>query len=319
MATFFGVGDAYSHNLAASDTRRRRSSSTLPSSSRPGPSSTPPALGESSPEDVLLAQVREFEPDVVYVQDVHYLTDELLAKLKQESRLLVCQLATEPPSLDRLRVFDLVVTCLPSFVTRFRAAGIRTELLRLAFDERVLHAVGAGQTISRSGCGLRRLARPNTASAVERAPGQGRAPGADRLLGLRRPPLAPVVAGEAEIPRTGVGTGHVQSPRRRADRDQPSREHRRTVRSEHAPVRGDRYGCVAPHRQRGAVGDVFDPGSEAVSYDSARELVDRLTYYIRNEKERAEIAAAGHARTLRDHTYGQRMRELVAILEAVGA
>ena len=88
--------------------------------------------------ETLLAQVRDFEPDVVYVQDVHYLTDDTLARLKQESRLLVCQIATEPPNLERLRVFDLVVTCLPSFVTRFNAVGIRTELLRLAFDERVL-------------------------------------------------------------------------------------------------------------------------------------------------------------------------------------
>ena len=67
------------------------------------------------------------------------------------------------------------------------------------------------------------------------------------------------------------------------------------------------------------LGDLFEPGAEAVSYDSARRLVDQLTYYLRNESERAEIAAAGQKRTLRDHTYWQRMRELVELLEAAGA
>ena len=53
------------------------------------------------------------------------------------------------------------------------------------------------------------------------------------------------------------------------------------------------------------LGDVFAPDVEAVSYGSARELVDRLEYYLRNEDERAAIAAAGQTRTLRDHTYRQ--------------
>ena len=65
--------------------------------------------------------------------------------------------------------------------------------------------------------------------------------------------------------------------------------------------------------------DLFEPGAEAVSYDSAGRLVDQLTYYLDNESERAAIAAAGQARTLRDHTYRQRMRELVELLEAAGA
>ena len=43
------------------------------------------------------------------------------------------------------------------------------------------------------------------------------------------------------------------------------------------------------------LGDLFEPGAEAVSYDSARRLVDQLTYYLRNEDERSEIAAAGQA------------------------
>ena len=66
------------------------------------------------------------------------------------------------------------------------------------------------------------------------------------------------------------------------------------------------------------LGDLFEPGVEAVSYDSARRLIDQLTHYLRNEDERSEIATAGQARTLRDHTYRQRMRELVELVDAAG-
>ena len=144
MGTFFGVGDAYSHNLAAlgHEAHEVVVNCAQLESAWAREHGLPPG-DDGSAEETLLAQVRDFEPDVVYVQDVHYLTDETLGRLKRATRLLVCQLATEPPNLERLRVFDLVVTCLPSFVTRFNAAGIRTELLPLAFDERVLDVVPA--------------------------------------------------------------------------------------------------------------------------------------------------------------------------------
>jgi spore maturation protein CgeB len=318
MATFFGVGDAYSHNLAGLGHEADEivvNCAQLQSAWAREHDLAP--LGESSPEAVLLAQVREFEPDVVYVQDAHYLTDELLAKLKRESRLLVCQLATEPPSLDRLRVFDLVVTCLPSFVTRFRAAGIRTELLRLAFDERVLHVVGrpsvARDAVFVGSLGRTQHRRSNAllARAARRVPIDFWGYGAHLW-----PPWSPVKRryhGQA----WGLDMYRVLAEAR-------------IVINRHGSIAGPYAVNMRMYEATGMgallltdngeqLGDVFDPGSEAVSYDSARELIDRLTYYIRNEKERAEVAAAGHARTLRDHTYGQRMRELVAILEAVGA
>ena len=64
---------------------------------------------------------------------------------------------------------------------------------------------------------------------------------------------------------------------------------------------------------------MFAPGTEAVAYETSQELVDQVRYYLEHEDERAEIAAAGQARTLRDHTYGRRMKELAALLEDAAA
>ena len=51
-----------------------------------------------------------------------------------------------------------------------------------------------------------------------------------------------------------------------------------------------------------------------VTYRNADELVDAIEHYLEYEDERAAIAAAGQQRTLGEHTYAVRMRELTAIL-----
>ena len=61
--------------------------------------------------------------------------------------------------------------------------------------------------------------------------------------------------------------------------------------------------------------ELFDPQSEVVTYEGARDLAGKIRYYLRHEDERAAIAAAGQERTLRDHNWLVRMTELVALLE----
>lgn len=320
MATFFGVGDAYSHNLAKLGHEAHEVVvNCAPLQSAWAREHDLPPRSKSPLDEILLAQVRDFEPDVVYVQDVHFLSDETLAKLRRESRHLVCQIATEPPSLDRLRVFDLVVTCLPSFVTHFSSAGIRTELLRLAFDERALS-------------GVEERDRPSVVRGAVFVGSLG------RTQHRRSNALLAEAARRVPIDFWGYGA-HLWppwSPVKRRYHGQAWGIDMYSILAE-ARIVINRHGSIAgPYavnmRMYETTGmgallltdngehlrDVFDP-AEAVSYDSAGTLVERLTYYLQNEDERAAIAAAGQARTLRDHTYEQRMQELVAILEDSGA
>ena len=59
---------------------------------------------------------------------------------------------------------------------------------------------------------------------------------------------------------------------------------------------------------------LFEPGKEVVAYSSAEECVERIQYYLKHDDEREAIARAGQQRTLREHTYYQRMQELVDIV-----
>ena len=63
--------------------------------------------------------------------------------------------------------------------------------------------------------------------------------------------------------------------------------------------------------------ELFEPEVEVVTYRTPEECVEKIRYFLEHEEERARIAKAGQARTLRDHTYRSRMAELVALTEGL--
>ena len=321
MDMFFGTTDAYSHNLAAIGHDAHEfvvncEPLQLAWASEHGVR----VNADGAEEAILLAQARDYEPDVVYVQHVHFLSDTTLAALKRTCRVLVGQIATEPPDLARLQSFDLLVTCLPSFVARFNADGVRTELLRLAFDERVLDelrneerepALRDAVFVGSLGRTQHRRSNGILARAARRVPiefwGYG---------GLLWPPWSPVkrgYCGEA----WGIDMFRLLAEARIAINRHGSIAGSYAVNMRLYEATG--MGTLLLTDNGKHLADVFAPGTEAVAYETSQELVDQVRYYLEHEDERAEIAAAGQARTLRDHTYGRRMKELAALLEDVAA
>ena len=61
--------------------------------------------------------------------------------------------------------------------------------------------------------------------------------------------------------------------------------------------------------------DMFEPGKEVIAYRTPAECADLVEYYMEHEDECREIGRAGQKRTLREHTYYQRMEELVERVE----
>ena len=57
--------------------------------------------------------------------------------------------------------------------------------------------------------------------------------------------------------------------------------------------------------------ELLVPGEEIVAYRSPEEARDLVRYYLRHPELRLRIAARGRARTLREHTYVHRMRQLL--------
>ncbi|MEC0372458.1 CgeB family protein [Paenibacillus chibensis] len=58
----------------------------------------------------------------------------------------------------------------------------------------------------------------------------------------------------------------------------------------------------------------YTPGVEIETYSSPQELLDKVEYYLNHEKERREIALNALERTMRDHTYGNRLNQMLSII-----
>jgi spore maturation protein CgeB len=62
-----------------------------------------------------------------------------------------------------------------------------------------------------------------------------------------------------------------------------------------------------------ALAEHFDPEEEVATFGSVDELIEKTAYYLRNPGAAAAIAERGRLRAHRDHTYEQRLRELLSI------
>jgi spore maturation protein CgeB len=60
----------------------------------------------------------------------------------------------------------------------------------------------------------------------------------------------------------------------------------------------------------------FSIGSEIATFGSPGELVEKVRYYLRHPEERDAMARAGHARAVAEHSYEQRISEILEKLRA---
>lgn len=315
MDTFFGTADSYSHYLRAAGHEAHEvvvNCEPLQRAWAAAHLSRRAALRRRlRRRELVLDQADWFEPDVVYVQNLSMLRPEVLRKLGR-GRLLAGQIASELPPWERVRPFDLILTSFPHFVERFRARGIDGEYLRIAFDPRVLERVAPAA--GRSGAvfvgGLRRSQHGRGNDLLERA--ARRAPIDFYGFGAEDwPAESPVrrrYRGEAwGLEMFSVLAGAAIALNRHIDVAEDFANNMRLYEA-------TGVGALLLTDAKRNLGDLFDPCREVVTYEGEDELVDRVRHYLAHEDERAAIAAAGHERTLREHTYEIRMRELADIL-----
>ncbi|WP_166240469.1 CgeB family protein [Paenibacillus turpanensis] len=58
----------------------------------------------------------------------------------------------------------------------------------------------------------------------------------------------------------------------------------------------------------------YKPGEEIVTYSSPEELIQKLDYYLNHEEERRSIALRALERTRREHTYANRLTQMLQII-----
>ena len=61
--------------------------------------------------------------------------------------------------------------------------------------------------------------------------------------------------------------------------------------------------------------ELFEEDKEIVMFKTPEELVEKADYYLKHEKERKQIAAAGQKKVLENYTYERQLRELMDWVE----
>jgi spore maturation protein CgeB len=57
----------------------------------------------------------------------------------------------------------------------------------------------------------------------------------------------------------------------------------------------------------------FVPGEEVIAFETPSELVEAISVYLADDETRRRVAAQGQQRSHQDHTYGQRLREILGV------
>lgn len=274
----------------------------------------PPAEGDSSWfYDILAMQIEHYKPDIIFNQDMGGgIKTSFLREMKPHVRLIVGQIASPLPREKDFDGYDLITSSLPNFVDYFRELGIPAVLNRLAFGPKVLDKIGDNNVATIPVSFIGSLSRSHATRVqllehlcqnldmqiwgygIEKLPGnspirqryQGQAWGTEMYQILR----------DSKITinhHIGIAENYANNMRL---------------------YEATGIGTLLITDWKENLHEMFEPGQEVIAYHSPEECAELIKYYLEHEEECAAIARAGQQRTLREHTYSRRVKELVDII-----
>ncbi len=317
--------------------------------------------------DIVLAQVRAFQPDVLFLQDL-YLFDAKFRKRLRESLnkrvLMIGWRFAVTTDYSDLKDLDVLVTGNKYFVDTFRNQGVHAELMSLAFEAAILDRIKlptekhlgftfVGNVGSPDGPHSERYAMVDAlmkstpmeiwGESQEPPPRSARGRLQAKMIYQGNRLLNAVGVSDdrrARLPALGQGAGWTIDPTLPSiQRRYPGRTNGQVfgldyfdvlARSKicfncHIDVAGNSAGNMRLFEATGVgsclltdwksnLSDFFESDREVVVYRSVEECIEKAGYLLEHEAERSQIARAGQKRTLRDHTYAQRVARLDEII-----
>jgi len=263
--------------------------------------------------DILFAQVSHYRPDVVLVLDMASINSRFLREIKRNVKLIIGQhAATQLPDSNDYGSYDLIISSFPPTIEFFQKKGVPTEFIRLGFEPEVLASLHAADKLhdltfigSLFNVHTSRMALLETlilhfpkmriwGPSIDHLPAdsslrkcyKGQAWGRDMFQILRNSKIT--LNQHGDIPayanncRLYEATG---------------------------------MGALLVTDWKEDLAEIFEPGKEVVAYQNADECVEQVSYFLENEAEREAISTAGEQRTLLEHTYLARIKEVVDVVQ----
>ncbi|OGY79334.1 MAG: hypothetical protein A3B74_00615 [Candidatus Kerfeldbacteria bacterium RIFCSPHIGHO2_02_FULL_42_14] len=262
-------------------------------------------------QEIALAQIQEYKPDIIYIHNLTIFSPDYFQKIKKQCQFVVGQIACPLPPKIYWENYDLIVTSFPHFVQRFRQQGIKSEYLKIAFEPHILDLVSKQPRIYNvSFIGSYSYHHKGGTQILEDVARKVKVD----FWGLKQffmSPFSPIgrryhgsawgldmytLLAQSRI----VINRHIGAAQNYANN---MRLYESTG-----------MGALLITDMKDNLNHLFHIGKEIIAYSDVEDLVDKIRYYLEHEKERAEIAQAGQQRTLQEHTYENRMKELLTIL-----
>lgn len=256
-------------------------------------------------EEILKLQILDFKPDVIYLQNLYAPGAEFLGEIKKQTKVFVVGQIASPVSFEKdfLAPYDLILSSFPHFVERFKNLGLKSEYFRIGFEETILKRLQKSpKQYDMSFVGG--FSRHHDNSAVTAA--------ATDFWGYGVKNLSPSIMRKYRGQAWGIDMYNIlfNSKITLNRHINVAENYANNMRLYEATG----VGAMLITDMKDNLGDLFKIGEEVETYSSKEELVEKVRYYLKNENKRLKIAKAGQKRTLREHTYKERMRELTCIL-----
>jgi len=259
--------------------------------------------------DILTAQIKHYRPDVLLNKDM-YLSTTYFRQTRPYMRLLIGSHGAPIPAERDLGSYDLMLSVIDNFVDYFRRQGLNSELLRLGFEPAVLERLdGIERSIPVSFIGRLTPSHAFRQQWLEYV--------------SQRLPLQ--VWGASDGIADGSPVAHCHRGAAWGIEMYKILRKSLLTLNHHIDIAG---ACAGNLRLFEATGvgallvtdwkenlhEMFEPDKEVVCYRTREECAEIVQYYLEHNEERKAIARAGQQRTLRDHTYYQRMQSLIEIV-----
>ena len=314
----FGTGDAYSHGLKLLGVEAIEIvANSLPLQRAWAKEHRPDLLQLKDTGQqlfaILEAQIHWYEATILYVQDINWMPASFIKHVRQSLEMVVGQNACPLAGNLDLGPYDLLLTSLPHYVGRFRAMGVQAAYFPIAFDERLLqrhHNDGSRDHALTFVGGL----------------GGFHSKGTQMLDAIAQElPLEVWGYGGQQLPPDSILRQRWQGEAWAEEMYDLLANSQITI-NRHIDIAETYANNMRLYEATGMgaclltdtklnLPCLFEPDREVVTYSSPSEAISKLKQLMAEPKAAAEIAARGQARTLKDHTYKQRMAELVSLIQ----
>ncbi len=260
---------------------------------------------------ILKAQIDHYRPDVVVNEAMNGVSTSFLREIKPQFKHLIGEhAATVLPETEDWSVYDLAISSFPPMVVWAREHGIQAELCRLGFEPRVLDRLKLNTTVFP-------ISFVGSFHPVHSTR-------AEWLSILCKHFEVRVWAPHLDcLPNDSPIRSSYMGPAWGMEMYQILRNSKITL-NHHGNVppfannmrlyEATGVGTLLLTDWKANLQEMFEPGREVAAYRSVEECIELIKHYLEHEEDRMTVAQAGQARTLRDHTYQNRMQQLVELV-----